>query len=175
MDVTFSLPASGPAISSRQVLVTVTADGHGHVVLRVDVQEVWYPTRPSWSFVQKSDTSVTATVWTGAGGTDPHTVTTKNVAAVDRMRHLVNSLPMSTGGAFSCPAEFGQYFKIAFRGKASSVTLVGNITECGGLRLTEHGHGAVVLADSGGRVLAAVEALTGTTGLPFGPGSASTH
>jgi hypothetical protein len=165
MDITFSLPATGPALASRQVLVSVAADGPGEVVMRVDGQDVWYPTRPTWSYDSSLDTSVTITVWTGAGGSEPHTVTSTKPAAVGQLRRLVGALPMSTGGISGCPAEFGQHFSVVLSGPhAPSVTVSQLIPECGGMRLSEPGHGAVELEDTGGRVLAAAEALSGTTG-----------
>jgi hypothetical protein len=88
MEITFSLPASGSVLSSRQVLVSVEADGPGDVAMRVDVQDVWYPTRPAWSFVSKNTATVAVTVWAGAGGFDPHSVTSTSTATVARLRYL---------------------------------------------------------------------------------------
>ena len=110
MDITFALPASGAALASRQVLVSVAADGRGEVALRVDVQDVWYPTRPTWSYVWKVDAVATITVWAGDGGTDPHTIVTTKPATVARLRRLVNAMPMSTGGISGCVLERGQHF-----------------------------------------------------------------
>ncbi len=173
MDLTFSLPAPD-GLQAREVLVSVAPDGSDQVALRVDAQDVWYPTRPVWS-KPTVDSTVTATVFTGAGGTDPHVATATDTATVSRFRDLLNAMPVSTGGAelpgaHGCPAEFGQKFTVAFGDPGGpSATVSGTVVECGGLTLTEPGQPVVELVDTGGSLLAAAEALTGTTGFSTAP------
>lgn len=164
MGITFALPASGAALASRQVLVSVAADGRGEVALRVDVQDVWYPTRPTWSYVWKVDAVATITVWAGDGGTDPRTIVTTKPATVARLRRLVNAMPMSTGGISGCVLERGQHFSVQFSGRhAPMVALSGSAPECGGVTLSEPGHAAINLQDTGDHLLAAAETLAGTS------------
>ena len=101
MGIAFALPTSGQALSTLQLLVSVAPDGPGTVVLRLDAQAIWVPTRPAWSFVTAKVTTVTATVWTGAGGTVPHTATSTDPGTVARLRGLVNAMFMSNDGSLS--------------------------------------------------------------------------
>jgi len=133
-DITFSLPIHGSALESRQVLVSVASRGTREVTLRVDVQVVWIPTRPSWSYVSRTTTSVTATVWTGTNRVVPTTKTTSDPSTVASLRKLVNAMSVSTVGLTSCVADVGQRFSLEFKGpNAPQVTVSGLTAECGGI------------------------------------------
>jgi hypothetical protein len=160
--MTFSLPVHGPAFESRQVLVSVTPSGKDYVTMRVDVQEIRIPTRPTWSFVSKAATSVTATVWTGNYGTNPKTATSTNPSEVALLRRLVDAMPVSTVGVTGCGANVGQRFRLEFRGSGTpQVTVSGLTSECGGISLSVSGHSRLGMTDTDGRVLAAIEASAG--------------
>jgi hypothetical protein len=160
-NMTFSLPIHGPALSSRQVLVSDASSGKGEVTLRVDVQEVWYPSRPTWSYVSSDASSVTATVRVGVGETHPKTATSTNPSVVASLGRLVNAMPVSPFGVTSCPAFTGQRFTLEFRGPGSSPVIVSGLTaECGGISLSVVAHASLRMSDSHRRVLAAIEALS---------------
>jgi hypothetical protein len=161
-DVTFSLPVHDSAVESRQVLVSVASRGMNEVTLRVDVQVVWIPTRPTWSYVSRAATSVTATVWTGTNRFVPTTKTSSDPSTVASLRKLVNAMSVSTVGLTSCPADVGQRFSLEFKGSnAPRVTVSGLTAECGGISIIVPGHGRLGMRDAGARVVSAVEALTG--------------
>jgi hypothetical protein len=160
--MTSSLPEHGPVFESRQVLVSVAPNGKDEVTMRVDVQEVWIPTRMTWSYVPRTASSVTATVWTGADGTKPQTATSTSPSTVATLRRLVNAMPVSTAGVTSCPADTGQRFRLEFGGTSMTPFNVFGLTaECGGISLSVAGQGRLGLTDTGGRVVAAIEALAG--------------
>jgi hypothetical protein len=159
-NMTFSLPVRGPALFSRQVLVSDAPSGNDDVTMRVDVQEVWIPTRPTWSFVARAVTSVTATIWTGTYGTTPKSAKSTNRSTVDSLRRLVNAMPVSTVGMTSCPADTGQRFRLIFRGPGIPQVIVSGLTaECGGISLSVSGHVRLGMTDTDRRVLAAIEVL----------------
>lgn len=161
-DVTFSLPVHGSALESRQVLVSVAARGTREVTLRVDIQVVWIPTRPIWSYVSRAATSLTATVWTGTSRVVPTTKTSSDPSTVASLRKLVNAMSVSTVGLTSCPEDVGQRFSLEFKGpNAHQVTVSGLTAECGGISIIVPGHGRLGMWDAGARVVSAVEALTG--------------
>ena len=161
-DAVFSLPAPRPVFSSRQELVTVAMVGRD-VVLRIDAQDVWYPTRPAWSYLVSADTVATVTVWSGPGGGEPRTVEVHGVVAA-HLRHLVNAMPVGTGGVFSCPAESGDHVLVRFSGPhAGPVSLSALIPECGGFEIREPGHPMIELDDTDG-LLVAAEALAAPGG-----------
>jgi len=161
-NVTFSLPIHGSAVESRQVLVSVAPRGTNEVTLRVDVQEVWVPTRPTWSYVSSAANSATATVWTGTNRVVPMTKTSSDPSTVASLRKLVNAMSVSTVGLTSCPADVGQRFSLEFKGpNAPQVTVSGLTAECGGISVIVPGHSHLGMRDAGGRVVSAVEAMTG--------------
>jgi hypothetical protein len=73
-------------------------------------------------------------------------------------------MPMSTGGISGCVLERGQHFSVQFSGQhAPTVALSGSAPECGGVTLSEPGHAAINLQDTGAHLLAVAETLTGTS------------
>lgn len=170
--IVFSLPIHGSALESRQILVKDAPRGPNEVTLRIDVQVVWIPTRPTWSYVSRGATSVTATVWSGTNRFDqpwrgtnrigPWTKTSSDPSTVASLRRLVNAMSLSTGGVTSCPADLGQPFRLEFKGpNIAPVTVSGLTAECGGIDLGVPGHRRLDMWDADRRVVLAIEALAG--------------
>ncbi len=149
---TFSLPTKGPALQSRQVLVSVAPSGKHEVVLRVDVQDVWVPVRPAWSYVSNAVTSVRLSVFPGSGH---HTVTSTNPAVVETFRRLVNAMPAAaTQGWYSCPADTGQGYRLTFKGPgAATIRFWNDAPGCNVPVVVQvAGHAVMGLSDTGGRL-----------------------
>jgi hypothetical protein len=160
--VGFALPSS--RFESSQVYFSIAPDGRDHVAVRMDVQVVWTPTRPEWSYVASNATRATVTLWPSSGSSPPRTTSSTDPATVASLRRLVNAMTISTVGVTHCPAELGQRFSLRFSGSGSPDVEVSGLTgECGGIRLGVHGHPGLEMSDSGGRVVNAVKALALST------------
>jgi hypothetical protein len=164
-NLTFTLPVRSAALSSRQVLVSVAASGTRDVTMRVDVQEVWLPTRPDWSFAPRGTTSVTATIWVGAGGTDARSATSTSRATIASFRRVVDAMAVWPPGRLeACAAESGQRFRLVLAVHDSRrMVLTSVVPECGGVEVLVHGRAPIALEDRGEALLASVESLAGAS------------
>jgi hypothetical protein len=146
--VGFTLPSPGAFSASSQVFFSVAPDGPNHVAVRMDVQEVWIPTRPNWSYVSTKAIQAVITAWP-LDGASPRIVTTDAASTVASLRALANSLHISTVGVTHC-GESGQRFQLEFSGPGTpDVTIAGDSSECPGIYLSVNGHSQLVISDPG--------------------------
>jgi hypothetical protein len=94
----------------------------------------------------------------------PKPVTFTDPAKVDELKAMVNSLPLSPPGMFSCPAGFGDNLVLTFRARPGAPALAvatDMLSGCAGVDLTLGGKSQPELAGvSGTRIL-------GIAGLPW--------
>src|SRR5215472_18158348 len=126
-DRTFSLAPVPGVLTARDLVVEVTAAGHGQTAIRVDAQVSWQPPRSALERVPAAARVVTITQLPSL---DPHTgrpaapVTITHPAIVRRLAALVDSLQLSTiGPAASCPAAVGGGIRLTFLARAGGPPL----------------------------------------------------
>ena len=126
-DRTFSLSPVPGVLNARDLVVEVTAAGHGQTAIRVDAQVSWQPSRPASERVPSAARVVTITQLPSL---DPHAsrppapVTITDPAVVRRLAALVNSLQLSTiGPAASCPLVIGGGIQLTFLATAGGPPL----------------------------------------------------
>ena len=125
-DRTFSLSPVPGVLNARDLVVEVTAAGHGQTAIRVDAQVSWQPPRPTLERVPAAARVVTITQLPSVG---PHVMrppapaTITDLAVVRRLAALVDGLQLSTlGSAVSCPPVFGG-IQLTFRARAGGPPL----------------------------------------------------
>jgi hypothetical protein len=155
---TFSLPAVPGVLNSRQLIVEVVSAGGGQTVIRADAQVTWLPAKPATESVPSTARVVTITPIPGLGvaSRPPASVTLSDAAAVRRIAALVDALPVSPPGAYSCPMDTGKGLRLTFRatpGGPAVATVTAGLDGCGGVSLTVAGKSQPGL--SGGPGLAA--------------------
>jgi hypothetical protein len=118
-DRTFSLPRVPGVLNERDLVVEVTGAGNGQTAIRVDARVSWQPPRPASERVPPASRVVTITQLPSLGlpaRRPPAPVTTTNLAVVQRLAALVDSLQLSTTGpAAPCPAPVGGEIRLTFR------------------------------------------------------------
>jgi hypothetical protein len=126
-DRTFSLSPVPGVLNARDLVVEVTAAGHGQTVIRVDAQVSWQPPRPAAERVPPAARVVTITQLPSL---DPHVsrppapVTITGLAVVRRLAALIGSLQLSTiGPAASCPLTLGGGIQLKFQARAGGPLL----------------------------------------------------
>ena len=159
-DVGFTLPDGAPYVESRQVLFSAAPDGARHVAVRMDVQVIWVPTRPAWSYVPRDATTATLTSWPATGDAPPRTTKTSDRAMVAALRALVNRMTVSTGGTEHCgPARASGRYSLRLRAPGSpQVEVSYSGYPCGGVDLTVQGHPVLTMTDPDGRLAKALVA-----------------
>jgi hypothetical protein len=143
-DRTFSLlPVSG-VLTARDLVVEVTAAGHGQTAIRVDAQVSWQPPRPALERVPAAARVVTITQLPRL---DPHAgrpaapVTITDLAVVRRLAALVDSLQLSTiGPAASCPVPTGG-IQLTFRARTGGppLAVAQGPAACGTVQFSAYG------------------------------------
>jgi hypothetical protein len=121
----FSLPGVTGVLDSRELVVEVVQDGD-KTAIRVDAQVTWQPAVPASEKVPATAKAVTISMNLGAnqgGKKPPKPVTITDPAKVARLRALINSLPLSPPGVFSCPAGFGDALGLTFRARPAGPAL----------------------------------------------------
>lgn len=121
----FSLPSVVGVLDSRQLLVQVLADGR-KTAIRVDAQVTWTPARPASEKVPAAAKAVTVSEDLGAnqgGAKPPRPVTITSPGKVRPLVALIDDLPLTTPGLFSCPAGFGDNLTLTFRAGPGSPAL----------------------------------------------------
>jgi hypothetical protein len=91
-DTAFTLPAVPGVLASRELVVSVAADGQGRTAIRADAFVAWIPARTAAETIPASSRLVTITqvIGTAAG----HQVTVTDPALVARIVAAVNALPL---------------------------------------------------------------------------------
>jgi hypothetical protein len=155
----FSLPNITGVLDSRELVVQVVQDG-AKTAIRVDAQVTWQPAVPASEKVPAAAKAVTISMDLGmnqGGKRPPKPVTITDPAKVGELRALINSLPLSPPGMFSCPAAFGDNLVLTFRAHAGGPALAvatDMLSGCGGVDLTIGGKSQPELAGvSGPRIL----------------------
>jgi hypothetical protein len=121
----FSLPDITGVLDSRELVVEVVADG-AKTAIRVDAQVTWQPAVPASKKVPAAAKAVTISMGLGAnqgGKKPPKPVTITDPAKVGELRALINRLPPSPPGMFSCPAGFGDDLVLTFRARPGGPAL----------------------------------------------------
>jgi hypothetical protein len=126
-DRMFSLSPVPGVLDARDLVVEVTAAGHGQTAIRVDAQVSWQPSRPAAERVPSSARVVTITQLPSL---DPHLsrppapVTITGLAVVRRLAALIDSLQLSTiGPAAPCPPTTGGGIQLKFQARADGPLL----------------------------------------------------
>lgn len=117
-DRTFSLTPVPGVLNARDLVVEVTAAGHGQTAIRVDAQVSWQPLRPAAERVPSGARVVTITQLASLGphvSRPPAPVRITDLAVVRRLAALVDSLQLSTiGPVASCPLALGGGIQLTF-------------------------------------------------------------
>ncbi|MGD0706253.1 MAG: hypothetical protein ABSA02_41035 [Trebonia sp.] len=121
----FSLPEVTGVLDSRELVVEVVQDG-AKTAIRVDAQVTWQPAVPAGEKVPAAAKAVTISMNLGMnqrGKKPAKPVTVTGPAEVSELRALINSLPLSPPGRFSCPAAFGDDLILTFRARPGGPAL----------------------------------------------------
>jgi hypothetical protein len=126
-DRTFSLSPVPGVLNARDLVVEVTAAGHGQTAIRVDAQVSWQPPRPALERVPAGARVVTITQLPSLDprvGRPPAPVTITDPAVVRRLAALVDGLQLSTiGPAAACPLPPGGGIQLTFRARVGGPPL----------------------------------------------------
>jgi hypothetical protein len=126
-DRTFSLSPVPGVLNARDLVVEVTAAGHGQTAIRVDAQVSWQPPRPASERVPSAARVVTITQLPSLDprlGRAHAPVTIAGLAAVRRLAALVDSLQLSTiGPTAPCPLTAGGGIQLTFLARAGGPLL----------------------------------------------------
>ncbi|GAA3253333.1 hypothetical protein ACFO1B_46015 [Dactylosporangium siamense] len=127
----YSWPDQPAVLVGRQLTVQVDTTQQPMLV-RVDAEATWLPTRPATALVPSGTTTITVVLHTKSPGLanssipartfGPVTVTDR--AQVDQVVALVNRLPMAAvrEGIGNCPADLGGTMEVTFTGPTGIVT-----------------------------------------------------
>jgi hypothetical protein len=117
--------------------------GNGQTGIRVDAEVAWQPPRPPSTFVPATARVVTlaqvSLIDQHPKVPSPVTITSEPV--VRQLAALVNGLKLSTVGAASCPADFGNALVLTFRARPGGppLAVAQGPESCGMVLLTLHG------------------------------------
>ena len=151
----FSLPDITGVLDSRELVVEVVQDG-AKTAIRVDGQVTWQPPVPATEKVPATAKAVTISMDLGAnqhGKKPPKPVTITDPAKVSQLRALINGLPLSPPGMFSCPAAFGDDLMLTFRARPGGPALAvatDMLSGCSLLDLTIGGKSEPALSGASG-------------------------
>jgi hypothetical protein len=114
----YALPALPGVLTQRELVVLAVRSG-SQTAIRVDAQVVWLPARPGAERVPSTAAVLTVTP---VFGLNPdlraerldRAFTVTDPATVARIAAVVNGLPRSPAGAFSCPADSGGQMRLTF-------------------------------------------------------------
>ncbi|MGA8015932.1 MAG: hypothetical protein WCB85_08455 [Candidatus Dormiibacterota bacterium] len=143
----------------RGLVLTLAPDGPGTVALRADAQVVYQPLRPGWSLIPATEvTSITVAIQPPGCSVDCPPVTEEatvtSPTTILTYLHVLNALPVDTGGVEYCPLMVaGDFFEMTLRQDATAVARVsGNRLSCGGDQLSVPGIGQVSVEDASGQL-----------------------
>lgn len=113
-DLTFTPRHIGAAFNEIQMLVEVVPGQHGHALVRVDVQVIWYPPRsPAEHLVARHFRAVRVDEWIYGTRVRHIRRTFQQRAIIDKLTRVLNGLPASPGGTWSCPM-YDQTYQLTF-------------------------------------------------------------
>jgi hypothetical protein len=165
-DDDFVLPDVTGVLFDRQLHIATTPLGSGQTGIEVTAREQWIPARPASETIPPAARVVTLTL-TGAFNnktvTEPKPVTVTDPAKVRRIAALLDALPLTPPGAYSCPADRGDgaltlVFKATAAGTALAV-VTANLTGCAFINLTIKGKQQPGIGPGDGGLTLAAEAF----------------
>lgn len=151
----WSLPPVSGVLDSRWLVVSALSDGGGGTELRAEAEVSYTPSRPAASLITAG--AVHGVVVTALPGLNdrakpPAPLIVTDPATVRSLVALVNGLPLSPPGVYSCPADTGGGVRLDFlsrvgAGKAGApivrsqvlAVAVAMSSGCGGVQLTING------------------------------------
>lgn len=155
----FSLPSVVGVLDSRQLLVQVLADGK-QTAIRVDAQVTWTPARPVGEKVPSAAKAVTIAEDPGpsqGSAKPPKPVTITDPAVVRELIGLIDGLPLTPPGEYSCPAGWGDDFALTFRAGSGTAALAVATVQLSGCLMVDFTIGGkpqpALAAASGPRIL----------------------
>ena len=141
----------GAAFNEIEMLVTVVPSRHGHALIRVDIQVVWYRHKPANAYLAARNFRAVRIDDYGYGPHSRHIKRTfRQRAIIDKLTRVLNSEPVAPGGSWSCPVFGGPTVKLTFKpvnGRQGAV--VTGYTCPPGYDLSIGGHSRPTLADNG--------------------------
>jgi len=109
-DITYTPRHLRPAFNEIQMLVEVVPGHHGHALARVDVQVIWYPRRSAAEYlVARHFRAVRIDEWIYGSHVRHVRRTFRQRAIIDKLTRVLNHLPASPGGVWSCPIVVRTY------------------------------------------------------------------
>lgn len=111
-----------PGVANAQLLLSVAPDGSDAGV-RIDAEVTWVPAKPAAATVPFADAVATVSLrqtlpgWRHDGPPplpSPRQVTVTAPGTVRRLRQAADGLPVRVPGVYSCPADFGTRYIVAF-------------------------------------------------------------
>jgi hypothetical protein len=148
-DVSYAPKHTAPAFNEIQLLVEVVPGHHGHALTRVDAQVIWYPRRSAAEYlIAKHFRAVRIDEW--VYGTHARHVkrTFRQRAIIDKLARVLNSLPASSGGVWSCPLITRTY-QLTFKPVKGKPGAVVQADGCAAYGISIAGHAQPALAESG--------------------------
>lgn len=176
-DAGFQWPPIPGRLSLRWLIVAVVQLQNGSTGVRADSEVVWITPRPrSERIPAGTQRLVVRTTQDGKTVQGPITVTSRRV--IDRVVALVNGLPASQPGVFSCPADFYWRVRLTFYRTTAVLSAsplavaVIDPSGCGAVQLTLAGKAQPVLADgyTATQRLSAILHVKLSTGVPHNIG-----
>lgn len=99
-----------PAFNEIQMLVEVVPGHHRHAISRVDIQVIWYPRRSAAEYlVARHFRAVRIDEWRYGNRVRHVRRTFRQRAIIDKLTRVLNDLPASPGGVWSCPIVLRTY------------------------------------------------------------------
>ena len=115
-------PSVSGQINSRTMTLFAVDAGNGRTDIEVVVSVQWIPARPSSEAVPQGVRAITITAVpdTNLHSTPPAPVTVTDSARVRKIVGLIDALPLSPPGVFSCPFDAGARVVLTFRAQGAS-------------------------------------------------------
>ena len=144
-------------VAEADLVVGVVPGRHGSSVLRADGEGAWYPPRSAAERLRPAAYRAVTITRTVPGARHAKVATFRSRADIARLARVLNALPASDGGSFSCPSGPGD--RLVFRPKAGQPRFVVTASGCATDTVAVAGRDQPSLADTRDRVLAAAQRL----------------
>jgi hypothetical protein len=160
---TWNLRVVPGVLNERQLMVEAVSDGKGSTDVRVGAHVDWLSPRPGWAYVPDTTRAVVITPVPGPNDKKkpPVPLTVTDPARVRALVSLVNALPASPSGVFSCPFDDGRGVRLTFLARVGGPVLATAFAK-------SNGCGGVLLVIGPGQ-LSTGDAVPGQAGLSGGP------
>jgi hypothetical protein len=136
-----SLPGRAGVLDERALLVVAVQLPDGTTGLRADAQAVWLVPRSASERIPTGARRLVVSV-TAPGHPHRQSVTVTSRPRIDRVRALLDALPLAQPGVRSCPAGFAVRVRLAFYTRTGRTPLAVAAVDpmgCGGVNLTIRG------------------------------------